>query len=80
MKVLVTCTRNQAIDSITDKVSLLDGGILVFGNAARLGEHAAQHTLKARVEAHPDVVSLRVNDGMWLKAWSVLPPIGGGRA
>ncbi|PRW58176.1 DNA helicase [Chlorella sorokiniana] len=58
-QVLVTCTRNQAVDSVVDKVARLEGGILVFGNAKRLGERAAQHTLEARVEAHPAVVVWR---------------------
>lgn len=52
----MTCTRNQAVDSVVDKVARLEGGILVFGNAKRLGERAAQYTLEARVEAHPAVV------------------------
>ncbi|KAL4451648.1 hypothetical protein ABPG75_007310 [Micractinium tetrahymenae] len=56
-QVLVTCTRNQAVDSVVDKVSLLDGGILVFGNPKRLGPRAAQHTIDARVEGHAAVVA-----------------------
>lgn len=38
------------------QVARLDGGILVFGNAKRLGERAAQYTLDARVEADPALV------------------------
>lgn len=58
-QVLVTCTRNQAVDSVVGKVARLEGGILVFGNAKRLGERAALYTLEARVEAHPAVVRSR---------------------
>ena len=36
---------------------LLQGGILVFGSPARLGEKAKQFTLAARVENHPNVVN-----------------------
>eukprot|EP00887_Chlorella_sp_A99_P000604 scaffold5.g604.t1 len=55
-QVLVTCTRNQAVDAVVEKVALLEGGVLVFGNPARLGECAARHTIDGRVEHLPMVV------------------------
>lgn len=55
-QVLVTCTRNQAVDSLVGKLSLLGGGILVFGSPSRLGSKAKRYILAAHVEEHPDVV------------------------
>lgn len=55
-QVLVTCSSNQAVDSVVDKLARLPGGILVFGNAKRLGKRAAQYTVDERVKAHPAVV------------------------
>ena len=46
-KVLVTCSRNVAVESITQKVAAVDHGkLLVFGNAARIGPTARDHLLE----------------------------------
>ncbi len=57
MQALVTCTRNQAVEAVVDKISKVDGSILVFGHDKRLGERAKRYTLEARVARDPNVVS-----------------------
>lgn len=54
---LVTATRNQAIDAVVGKLSQVEGSILVFGREERLGTHARRYQLKERVNRHPDVVA-----------------------
>jgi superfamily I DNA/RNA helicase len=51
---LVTCTRNQAIDAVVNKVASF--GVLVFGRDDRLGSQSRQFTLKARVDNASEVL------------------------
>eukprot|EP00798_Chlamydomonas_sp_ICE-L_P003375 gene3375-13409_t len=50
-KTLVTCTRNQAVNAVVDKVSGF--GCVVFGNPKRLGIDSLRYTLKALIERDP---------------------------
>lgn len=46
-RVLVTCSRNVAVESITQKIASVERGkLLVFGNAARIGPTAREHLLE----------------------------------
>jgi len=56
-QVLVTATRNQAIDAVVVKLSRVEGSLLVFGREERLGPHAQQYQLKERVKRHPHVAA-----------------------
>lgn len=51
---LVTCSRNQAVDAIVEKIA--DFGVLVFGRDDRLGSHSKMYTLKGRVETDEQVI------------------------
>eukprot|EP00798_Chlamydomonas_sp_ICE-L_P003372 gene3372-13405_t len=53
-KTLVTCTRNQAVNAVVDKVSGF--GCVVYGNPKRLGIDALRYTLDALVERDPIAV------------------------
>lgn len=53
----MTATRNQAIDAVVSKLSLVEGSILVFGREDRLGPHAKRYQLEERVKRHPDVAA-----------------------
>ncbi len=53
----MTATRNQAIDAVVSKLSLVEGSILVFGREERLGPHAKRYQLEERVKRHPDVAA-----------------------
>jgi len=52
-KVLVTCSRNVAVESIAQKLQTAvgEGEMLVVGNGTRLGDTARAHTLPAQLEA-----------------------------
>eukprot|EP00798_Chlamydomonas_sp_ICE-L_P002071 gene2071-18255_t len=52
-KTLVTCTRNQAVNAVVEKVK--DFGCVVFGNPKRLGIDSLKYTLDALVERDPIV-------------------------
>ncbi|KAL4439787.1 hypothetical protein ABPG75_002788 [Micractinium tetrahymenae] len=56
-QVLVTATRNQAIDAVVSKLSCVEGSVLVFGREERLGPHAQRYLLKERIKRHPDVAA-----------------------
>lgn len=56
-QVLVTATRNQAIDAVVQKLSRVDGSLLVFGREDRLGPHARRYTLEERVKRHPHALA-----------------------
>ena len=45
-QVLVTCTRNQAINAVAEKVSGIEGGILAFVAEKSLREIAKRYTLR----------------------------------
>ena len=55
-QVLVTCTRNQAVDAVVDKLARVEGSLLVFGGEERLGSKAKRFLLKERVAQHPHVL------------------------
>ena len=57
LQVLVTCTRNQAVDAVVDKLARVDGSLLVFGREERLGSRAKLFLLKERVARHPHVLA-----------------------
>ena len=59
-RVLVTCSRNVAVESIAQKLigAAGEGGLLVFGNASRIGETARSLLLEPRCERHPRVQRL----------------------
>jgi hypothetical protein len=50
---LVTCTRNQAVDSAVLKIASF--GVLVFGNEDRLGDNAKQYTMNGRLASDPSL-------------------------
>eukprot|EP00798_Chlamydomonas_sp_ICE-L_P021646 gene21646-28659_t len=52
-KTLVTCTRNQAVNAVVEKVK--DFGCVVFGNPKRLGLDSTRYTLNALVKRDPMV-------------------------
>eukprot|EP00798_Chlamydomonas_sp_ICE-L_P003366 gene3366-13398_t len=52
-KALVTCTRNQAVNAVVEKVNGF--GCVVFGNPKRLGIDSLRYTLDALVERDPIV-------------------------
>ena len=54
-RVLVTCSRNVAIESIAQKLEACDAEILVVGAPGRIGSTARKHLLDAKVESHPKV-------------------------
>ncbi|KAL4859072.1 DNA-binding protein SMUBP-2 [Chlorella vulgaris] len=56
-KVLVTCSRNQAVDAVVGKLALVEGELLVFGREERLGETAKRFTLDARISRDPTVAA-----------------------
>jgi len=53
-KCLITCTRNQAVNSVVEKVASL--GVLVFGNEERLGEEAKKYTLRGRLKSDVELL------------------------
>ena len=57
-RVLVTCSRNVAIESIAQKMEACDAEILVVGAPGQIGATARKHLLDAKVEAHPKVRAL----------------------
>lgn len=54
---LVTCSRNQAVDAVVGKLALVEGELLVFGREERLGETAKRFTLDARISRDPTVAA-----------------------
>lgn len=52
---LVTATRNQAIDAVVRKLECVEGSLLVFWRKERLGEHARRYPLEERLNRHPYV-------------------------
>ncbi|EFN53165.1 expressed protein [Chlorella variabilis] len=56
-QVLVTCSRNQAVDAVVGKLAGVEGSLLVFGREERLGDKAKQYTLTARLARHPTVAA-----------------------
>eukprot|EP00961_Rhodomonas_salina_P108596 1461654-Rhodomonas_salina.2 len=55
-RVLVTCSRNVAVESIAQKLEkCTDDRMLVFGNASRIGETARRYLLDERCQRHPSV-------------------------
>ena len=50
-KCLVTCSRNQAVNAVVEKVASF--GCLVFGREARLGSLAKEYTLEGRLRNDP---------------------------
>jgi hypothetical protein len=54
-QVLVTCSRNQAVDAVVGKLARVEGSLLVFGREERLGDTAKRFTLEARLARHPNV-------------------------
>ena len=60
-RILVTCSRNVAVESIAQKLeACYEDGLLVFGNENRIGETAKRHLLKSRCERHASVGNLMV--------------------
>ena len=53
-KCLVTCSRNQAVNAVVEKVASF--GCLVFGSEARLGDLAKEYTLKGRLRNDPEML------------------------
>jgi rRNA maturation protein Rpf1 len=48
--VLVTCSRNVAVESLAQKLELLlPDSLVVFGNALRVGETSRKYLLDAKV-------------------------------
>lgn len=70
-QVVVTATRNQAIDAVVSKLSRVEGEMLVFGREERLGDNARRYLLKERVKRHPHVAA-------WLDAAQQLQALRGG--
>jgi hypothetical protein len=55
-RVLVTCSRNVAVESIAQKLeACTDDRMLVFGNATRIGPTARRYLLDAKCQRHPSV-------------------------
>ena len=54
-RVLVTCSRNVAIESIVRKLEACDAEILVVGAPGRIGTSARRHLLDTKTESHPRV-------------------------
>jgi hypothetical protein len=55
-RVLVTCSRNVAVESIAQKLEhCAPDGLVVFGNASRIGETARRYLLDAKCERQPVV-------------------------
>jgi|AntAceMinimDraft_1070359.scaffolds.fasta_scaffold14458_2 hypothetical protein len=54
-RVLVTCSRNVAIESIAQKLEACHAEILVVGAPGRIGVTARKHLLDTKTEAHPRV-------------------------
>ena len=57
-RVLVTCSRNVAIESIAQKLRACDAEMLVVGAPGRIGATARKHLLDAKIESHPKVRAL----------------------
>lgn len=64
-KVLVTCTRNQAINAVAEKLASVEGGIIAFGNERCLREAAKRYTLSRRVEADPCIMLVDASIREW---------------
>jgi len=57
-RVLVTCSRNVAVESIAQKLEHCSpDGLVVFGNASRIGETARSYLLDTKCERQPAVES-----------------------
>lgn len=55
-RVLVTCSRNVAVESIAQKLEhCVEDGLVVFGNASRIGETARRYLLDSKCERQPAV-------------------------
>ena len=54
-EVLVTCSRNVAIESIAQKLEACDADMLVVGAPGRIGSTARKHLLESKVDSHPSV-------------------------
>ena len=55
-RVLVTCSRNVAVESIAQKLEhCSEDGLVVFGNAARIGETARKYLLENKCARQPQV-------------------------
>ena len=54
-RVLVTCSRNVAIESIAQKLEACDADMLVVGAPGRIGSTARKHLLESKVDSHPSV-------------------------
>ena len=54
-RVLVTCSRNVAIESIAQKLEACDADILVVGAPGRIGSTARKYLLDSKVDSHPSV-------------------------
>jgi len=55
-RVLVTCSRNVAVESIAQKLEHCSpDGLVVFGNASRIGETARNYLLDTKCERQPAV-------------------------
>jgi len=53
-RVLVTCSRNVAVEALAQKLELWgEDGLVVFGNALRMGETARKHLLDAKCGRQP---------------------------
>mmetsp|Transcript_28537 Transcript_28537/g.45829 ORF Transcript_28537/g.45829 Transcript_28537/m.45829 type:complete len:1349 (-) Transcript_28537:902-4948(-) len=59
VKVLVTCSRNVAVESLAIKLEkLTHGGLVVFGNESRVGETAKRHLLEPKLQRQPAYVAV----------------------
>jgi len=60
-RVLVTCSRNVAVESIAQKLEhCTEDGLIVFGNASRIGETARRYLLDAKCERQPVVENVAI--------------------
>lgn len=58
-RVLITCSRNAAVDALALKLQGKSPELLVFGSRSRVGAAAAQNLLDARYGRHPKVAKAR---------------------
>ena len=54
-RVLITCSRNVAIESIAQKLEACNAEMLVVGAPGRIGNTARAHLLDTKTELHPRV-------------------------
>ncbi len=57
--ILVTAPSNAAVDLLTEKIAETGLNVLRIGNISRIDEKIIQHTLEAKISAHPESKNIK---------------------